>query len=355
MRALKERLKGHEEEPWSHRPLAARCSRLGCCLLHPEEEAARGRYKHAFSTTVPRGSIPLLCIRDTAMRSSRLMCLLVLAASCSASVGWQGTIPGTLVAPSACASAAVSVRLASPRACATAAPTAGEAIKPLKPPPSCEEMLSQAAGAVKRAQADGKSRCTLRLFVPRGDERNLYPPDESWEGGIMQLYYACSPLVRDLLRRLSSDDAGVPPAITEQRLDESGVDGESVWFAQSKRASDDAVGLVQPSVERMETIKQLSSDAGSRLLLLVNPQWKVRASPHTRHGALRPLVHVSSRLASSDLPRSHPRRRYFPALVACLTWPPETRHPNCAGTRRPARRALTKRRSPRRAWQLYGR
>ena len=43
---------------------------------------------------------------------------------------------------------------------------------------------------------------------------------------------------------------------SEQRLDASGVDGESVWFAQSKQPADDCVALVQPSAERTETIKK---------------------------------------------------------------------------------------------------
>jgi hypothetical protein len=96
----------------------------------------------------------------------------------------------------------------------------------------------------------------------------------------VQLYYACTPLVRDLLRRISTAEAGVPPSLTEQRLDASGVDGEAVWFAQSQSAKDDAVGLVQPSAEQMGTIRQLNQQCGpSRPLLMVNPQWKERDDP----------------------------------------------------------------------------
>ena len=141
-------------------------------------------------------------------------------------------------------------------------------------------MLTQASAAVTRAKEDGKQRCIIRLFLPRGENRNLFPPDESWEGGIMQLFYECSPLVRNLMSRLVTETAGVPPTLSEQRLDESGVDGESVWFAQSQKAADDCVGLVQPSTERLTTIKKLSADCGpGRLLMLVNPQWKERDDP----------------------------------------------------------------------------
>merc|ERR1719453_2241840 len=128
-----------------------------------------------------------------------------------------------------------------------------------------------------RARDAGVKRYILRLFLPRGD--GLSPPDESWQGGIMQLYAACSPMVRDLLRRLSQETAGVPPALREQRIDASGVDGESVWFAQSSQPADDGVAMVQPMAESMATIRKLSADAGARPLLLVNPQWKERDDP----------------------------------------------------------------------------
>ena len=125
--------------------------------------------------------------------------------------------------------------------------------------------------------ADGVNRHTLRLFLPRGD--GLSPPDESWEGGIMQLFAACSPLTRDLLRRLSTEVAGVPPSLNEQRLDVSGVDGESVWFAQSSQPEDDCVGLVQPTPDRLATIRKLCSECGARPLLMVNPQWREGDDP----------------------------------------------------------------------------
>ena len=162
------------------------------------------------------------------------------------------------------------------RACASAAtePVAEPAIKP---PSDQQQMLTQAADCVARARAAGSSRFVLRLFLPRGE--GLSPPDESWQGGIMQLYAACSPLVRELLRQLSTEVAGVPPALREQRIDASGVDGESVWFAQSAQPQDDGVAFVQPMAESIATIRKLSNEAGGRPLLLVNPQWKERDDP----------------------------------------------------------------------------
>lgn len=145
------------------------------------------------------------------------------------------------------------------------------------PPENKAEMLQQCAGCVRRAQADGVTRFVLRLFLPR--QQTLTPPDESWEGGIMQLFAAASPLTRELLQSLSTSVAGVPPSLTEQRLDQSGVDGESVWMAQSSRPQDDAVGFVQPSAEQVRQIETLCNGAGERPVLLVNPQWKERDDP----------------------------------------------------------------------------
>ena len=182
---------------------------------------------------------------------------------------------------------AEAVRLPSPpqfshasRACApsaTAAAPAAPAASKLMPPRDREDMLQQAAACVRAARADGINRYTLRCFLDR--ENVLTPPDESWTGGIMQLYARASPLVKDLLRSLSTDVAGVPPKLSEQRLDESGVDGASVWMAQSSQPQNDAVGFCQPSTEEVKAISKLSEQAGSRPVLLVNPQWKERDDP----------------------------------------------------------------------------
>ena len=160
---------------------------------------------------------------------------------------------------------------------ADAAADVAAAAATVRPPRDEREMLSQAAATVKAARADGINRHVLRLFLTRDGE--LTPPDESWQGGIMQLYGVASPLARELLRLLSTEIAGVPPSLTEQRLDASGVDGESVWMAQSSRPADDAVGFVQPSAEQLEAVTRMSNDAGVRPVLLINPQWKERDDP----------------------------------------------------------------------------
>ena len=95
----------------------------------------------------------------------------------------------------------------------------------------------------------------------------------------MQLYNVASPLVRELLVSLSTSVAGVPPSLREQRLDASGVDGESVWLAESSQPQDDAMGFVQPSTEQIVQIEAASKNAGERPILLCNPQWKERDDP----------------------------------------------------------------------------
>lgn len=95
----------------------------------------------------------------------------------------------------------------------------------------------------------------------------------------MQLFAVASPLTRELLQMLSTSIAGVPPTLREQRLDQSGVDGESVWLAQSSQPQDDVMGFVQPSTEQIAQIEAACNNAGSRPILLCNPQWKERDDP----------------------------------------------------------------------------
>ena len=88
----------------------------------------------------------------------------------------------------------------------------------------------------------------------------------------MQLYGACSPLVRKLLQLLAPPQQA---AVTrEQRIDESGVDGISLWLSQLPSPRDDVSAFCQPSGESLAAVRQVCRDAGPRLVLLVNPQWR---------------------------------------------------------------------------------
>lgn len=157
-----------------------------------------------------------------------------------------------------------------------------EKIQNPKPPtvPANEiEMLASCAKSVRAAFKDGNTRQKIRLLMPR--EGTLAATDESWMGGIMQLFNVCSPLTRNLLRRLN--DAA--PQLKEQRLDESGVDGISLWMAQYSNAREDISAFVQPNTEIMDSVAEVCKSAGPRLVLIVNPQWRETADGYDLLGS----------------------------------------------------------------------
>jgi len=205
--------------------------------------------------------------------------LVGMLAVCVHGFGMQGLpglmrSPGQLVGIRQTAPSARPVRSAALRQSATAA---GEEATESKPkaikyriPKNENEMITDCADAIKRAQADGIARHKIRLMLPQFGV--LSPTDESWVGGIMQLYGSCSPIVRTLLRKCSTND--LAPQMSEQRLDVSGVDGISLWTAQCQQARDDLYAFVQPSTETIDDLKKVCSSAGPRSVLIVNPQWR---------------------------------------------------------------------------------
>lgn len=165
-------------------------------------------------------------------------------------------------------------------------------------PSSESEMVSTAATAVRAAFKDGKTRQKLRFLLPRDGKLN--PTDEDWPGGIMELFAACSPLTRSFLRKLSSSEGGVGAKCTEQRLDESGVDGVSLWSAQAENPANDLSAFCQPSGEQLDEIKMVCKSAGPRLVLMINPQWRETLDSSV---ALRVLPSFSH--PRHFLPRTH--------------------------------------------------
>ncbi len=140
---------------------------------------------------------------------------------------------------------------------AAAAP-APASVRPALPPRSSDEQNRVVTNTIKAAFEAGitrqRVRCLLtrdpNLYANRGDLTNpvaegfegngkLVPPDEQWQGGIMELYYAITPVVKDWLRALSPNTGGLPPKLVEVRLDESGVDGEALWSSQCASAAED--------------------------------------------------------------------------------------------------------------------
>jgi hypothetical protein len=85
-------------------------------------------------------------------------------------------------------------------------------------PVSFEEMVKQSSSAMEDAYAKGIARQTIRVLLPRSAENDqllklyeadadvdmsqavLVPPDETWQGGIMQLYRAASISCQEILR-----------------------------------------------------------------------------------------------------------------------------------------------------------
>lgn len=134
------------------------------------------------------------------------------------------------------------------------------------------------------------------------EEMKLVPTDESWQGGIMQLYRAASPTTTDILRRLSPTmkSTGVPPKIFEDRsIDESGVDGVGLLYTQTGSSDEttgseesngfglfgnaiklpslsggDMLAFVQPTQEVVDIIEDLSRKSKDALITLINPQWR---------------------------------------------------------------------------------
>mmetsp|Transcript_8006 Transcript_8006/g.23889 ORF Transcript_8006/g.23889 Transcript_8006/m.23889 type:complete len:318 (-) Transcript_8006:20-973(-) len=166
-----------------------------------------------------------------------------------------------------------------PRAAGTvrAAPVAAEAAPALQPPKcplSAEAQLLEMRNAVIRAVEDGVTRQQVRTLLTR--DGVLTPPDETWTGGILQLYGACAPLTRDLLRKVGEarSAAGATPRVSEQRIDASGVDGEALMVAEAESPREDASAFIQPSAENQKQIEAVCDAAGPRLVLSVNPQFR---------------------------------------------------------------------------------
>ena len=85
-------------------------------------------------------------------------------------------------------------------------------------PLSFDEMVRQSASAMKDAYEKGITRQILRILLPRNADKDqllqyyeadartdmknsiLVPPDETWQGGIMQLYRAASATAQSMLR-----------------------------------------------------------------------------------------------------------------------------------------------------------
>ncbi|GAX20132.1 hypothetical protein FisN_17Lh082 [Fistulifera solaris] len=155
-------------------------------------------------------------------------------------------------------------------------------------PLSVEEMVRQVAACMKLASSDGRTKQIIRVLLPR-DANNadfgkyweqdstsrgnsiLVPNDESWQGGIMQLYRSAAPTGAEILRQYTKD-VGLPPRITEDRsVDESGVDGVGLLQTEDPPMA----CWVQPTQETVQDhIMDTLNDADTTIILM-NPQWRL--------------------------------------------------------------------------------
>merc|ERR1719162_121704 len=167
-------------------------------------------------------------------------------------------------------------------------------------PLSLDEMVKQVSSTMEDAMTVNKRRQILRILLPRSSDNDqfgsfyetnvidpdsstyidtiLVPPDETWQGGIMQLYRAASLACQEILRRYSRNaQGGVVPRLQEDRsFDESGVDGVGLWLTQGATAADDVSCFVQPNQETIEGIEFITNQAGpDRVVVLMNPQWRI--------------------------------------------------------------------------------
>jgi len=161
-------------------------------------------------------------------------------------------------------------------------------------PLSCDQMIRQVASAMKEAAAvQGNTRQIVRILLPRdstygdlgkksetGSEDSvsisLVPTDESWQGGIMQLYRAAAPTTEKIMKQVTANTAGgLPPRILEDRsVDESGFDGVSFFKADDNQIS----CWLQPTQENVDEIIEktpaISAD-NNDIVALINPQWRL--------------------------------------------------------------------------------
>jgi hypothetical protein len=163
----------------------------------------------------------------------------------------------------------------------------------LRVPVSFDEMIRATSSAMTDAYEQGVTRQMIRLLMPRDpasqdlgimfeDDADfsttdllLYPTDESWQGGIMQLYRAAAPTCQAILRKFAKNEGGIPPRMVEDRsIDDSGVDGIGLWMSQNPSPADDVSCFVQPTQETIDSIERISAQAGKRLVCILNPQWR---------------------------------------------------------------------------------
>jgi len=166
----------------------------------------------------------------------------------------------------------------------------------LSVPLNYNEMVNQVSKAVNDAKSEaGINRQIIRILLPRDSanadlgrfaesdassvdtitETILVPPDDTWQGGIMQLYRAASPTCEEILKKTFVSASGLPPKLTEDRsVDESGVDGVSLLTAKDGDTNIGVSCFVQPLQETVDIVEDIATKEEKEVILMVNPQWR---------------------------------------------------------------------------------
>ena len=155
-----------------------------------------------------------------------------------------------------------------------------------------DEIVPQAASAVRKALADGHHRQSIRLPLSdamyKGKEEGFVADRAiGWQGGPQETLRYLIPLASQLLRelRLRTETGGLVPRVTEQILLD--FDGSSLVTAECPSGPlGDIQALLQPNTDdyyskTIATIEQDFSDTPGkpkRLFLIVNPAWRNRDS-----------------------------------------------------------------------------
>lgn len=150
-------------------------------------------------------------------------------------------------------------------------------------PNTHDDMVRQAARAVERAFADGKTRQTVRFNLV--EEEQSVVEENDFPGGTKQMYReAGKPLTTALLREVRAptkdresrnEQRNLAPTIKEQDIWD--FDGTALHTAEAAEGgSADVQALVFPNTDTkyIDDIEEISAAMGDRLFLLVNPFWR---------------------------------------------------------------------------------
>ncbi len=161
-------------------------------------------------------------------------------------------------------------------------------------PRSPDDVVRQAANSITKAYECGIYLQTIRLPLSEaiyGDKEEGFVADRAigWQGGPSETYRYLSPMVSNLLPRISTSNntAGLAIKVTEQILLD--YDGSSLQTSEHPAgALYDIQALLQPNtdgyyIKTIQTIEEQfcntnKPDKPNRLFLLVNPAWRDKSS-----------------------------------------------------------------------------